>query len=724
MQEQTPQESTSTQSARTGTPGRAVCTWTDEDIAIVTLGSADERTVSLTQERLSSLADIVASFSHKKPRGLVILANNREMFTVGADINAIKDVHDPELGASLAKRGQDIFQSIESLPFKTVAAISGPCVGGGCELALACDVRIITDEKSSSIGLPEIKLGILPGFGGTQRLPRLIGLPQALNIILSGKVLKPKQARKCGLVNEIVSFDELKQRAVAVASGKSSAAPVSVKLVDKLLTFTKPGRWLVARNAQKTVQRQTKGMYPAPPTALKAVLLGFDQGLEQGYKYEAQQLGRLIVTPESKNLVRIFFLTEASKAIGRSAKESVAHLHTVVIGAGVMGAGIAGTFAKNDCSVVLKDTTDEALSRGIDHIKRYLGKLSYLNETERSFILNRIEATTKDATNTGNANLVIEAIFENLEVKKQVLGEMASKVPSDAIIATNTSSLSVTEIATAVSNPERVVGMHFFNPVEKMPLVEIVRAAKTSDRTIAVVAALTTKLGKFPIVVDNVPGFLVNRILSPYLNEAGFLLQDGYSIDAIDRAATAFGMPMGPVRLLDEVGLDVAVHVSEVMRAGYGDRMRGPGYAAKLLEQGRKGKKSKAGFYDYAEGRRDAPHPEIRSLLGITAAEKNPSDLKVIEDRLVMSLINEAVKCLDEGVAGNPGPDAANQIDLGTVMGMGFPPFRGGLLHYAQDVGAAMILQTLEKLEKQHGPRFTPAEGIAQRARNGRSLCC
>ncbi|RIL09724.1 MAG: fatty acid oxidation complex subunit alpha FadJ [Proteobacteria bacterium] len=690
-------------------------------LALLSLGNAEEKLVTLTMQRMDGLAAALEEARKAKPAGLIITGPAPEMFTAGADLNLIRDVTDPQLAEQLARKGQEIFGQIEKLPCMTVAAISGPCVGGGCEMVLACRHRIITDHPASVIGLPEIKLGILPGFGGTQRLPRLVGLPRALDIILAGKTLRPKQALSAGLVDEICSVHKLRERAEAIASGKSRLRSRRLKLLDRVFTHTGLGRSFVKRKAAQSIAKETKGLYPAPPSALAAAVLGLEQGMEIGLKFEARELGRLIVTPESKALVRIFFLTEASKAIGKSAKKAVEQLQTVVIGAGIMGAGIAGALAKSECQVVLKDTSEEALARGLNHIKSYLAKLKYLSETERSFILNRIETTTQDSPKIGSADFAIEAIFEDLQIKQKVLAELGRVLPQHTIIATNTSSLSVSEIAQGLPNPERVIGMHFFNPVEKMPLVEIIRGENTGDKAVAVVAALVTKLGKFPIVVANVPGFLVNRILAPYLTEAAYLLADGYSISAIDDAALKFGMPMGPLRLLDEVGLDVASHVSEVMVKGYGKRMQGPQFTKILESKGRKGRKSGGGFYDFNE-REFSPCPDIRAILGIEKPEVRESGGSEIADRMILQLVNEAVRCLDEGVAGAPGPEAASQIDLGSVMGMGFPPFHGGILSYSEKRGLKEIAGRLEELEKNFGARFAPARGITIRAKTGGRL--
>ncbi|MCB0318351.1 MAG: enoyl-CoA hydratase/isomerase family protein [Bdellovibrionales bacterium] len=704
----------------TKSEGKTNLKFLESGVAVIFLGEENESVVTLTGNRLKSLAVHLKQLSEKPPKGLIITGPKKGMFTVGADINLIKNVTDAKIGESLAKQGQDVFAIIEKLPCTTVAAISGPCVGGGCELALACDYRIITDEKNSLIGLPEIKLGILPGFGGTQRLPRLIGLPKALDIILAGKTKRSKQAYEIGLCNEVVRFEQLMVRADAIAAGTVKMKKPRVSLVDKILSNFAFTRNFVKSKAETTVAKTTKGFYPAPPAALAAIMLGLEKGTQEGYPFEAKELGKLIVSPESKSLIRIFFLTEGSKSIGKTAKKAIEHVHSVVVGAGAMGAGIAGVLAKNECSVILKDTSDASLERGMNQIRSYLNSISYLDHQSKSFILNRIEATTKDSKNLGNSNIAIEAIFEDMNVKKQVLGDLAALMPEDAIIASNTSSLSISEIADSIPNPARVIGMHFFNPVEKMPLVEIVMGNKTTDKTIAIVGALSSKLGKFPIVVKDVPGFLVNRTLTPYLNEALRLLEEGYSIKDIDSAASRFGMPMGPIRLLDEVGLDVATHVSAIMLAGYGERMKAPELSKKLLALGRKGRKSGKGFYDFSD-KKPVPAADISEVLGITKT-KDLADLSDIQDRLILSLINEAVRCLDEGVAGAPGKEAANQIDLGTVMGMGFPPFRGGVLNYAEGLGASKIKQSLDELAKKYGKQFEATEGIISRAKSGKGF--
>jgi 3-hydroxyacyl-CoA dehydrogenase/enoyl-CoA hydratase/3-hydroxybutyryl-CoA epimerase len=689
-----------------------------EGHATLFLAPEQASVVTFNAQRMASLDSCLAQLEQDPPRSLVIRGPNLKMFSVGADINAIRSITDEQQAFELARQGQKVFARIEALPCRTVAAISGPCVGGGCELVLACDLRIATDASQTKVGLPETKLGIVPGFGGTQRMTRLLGLPTALDIILAGKTLPATLALKVGLVDSVVVAEELYSEAHAVATGKTKLVPKPLSLMHKLLSFTAAGRFFVRRSTAQSIKKKSGGHYPALFSALECCLLGAQNKGESGYEYEARELARCLVTPESKALVNLYFLTEASKNIGKSAAREANALHTLVIGAGTMGAGIAGELAKNKSQVILRDTSEQALQKAVSGIRSALERKKGMSEQERRLVLNRLETTTIDSPNLGNCQLVIEAIVEDLEIKKKVLSVNSKKLPSDAIIASNTSSLSITKLAAGLEDPGRVVGMHFFNPVDRMPLVEIVRGSETTNRTTALIAAITTRIGKFPIVVEDVPGFLVNRILSPYLQEAAYLLQDGYRIEDVDRCAKRFGMPMGPVRLLDEVGLDVGVHVAKILTDGYGERMRGPDLLSPLVAAGRLGKKSGGGFYDFADGQENVS-PKAVALLSLKQDRGPDND---IQQRLIMRLMNEAVQSHDEGVAGKPGKEAADQIDLGTVMGIGFPPFRGGILYYADSLGAPSILSTLRELEKKCGTRFAPWSGIVKRAEAGKGF--
>lgn len=689
-------------------PNTVVLTFSDDrKIATITLGSSDERAITLTPVRLQSFKDALVQVKTAAVIGLVIKSPSVESFCVGADISLIQSVTEPDKGAALAAEGQGAYDMLEDLPCVTVAAIGGPCVGGGCEMVLACDYRIITDSKSSSIGLPETKLGILPGFGGTYRMPRVVGLPKALDIILAGKTLRAQQAYKASLVDEVVTSENLVARAEEIARGGNFPKRNKVPLIDRILSSNPIGRGIVRSQAKKALLKQTKGFYPAPLRALDVTVAGLGRRRVRGLDIEAQELGKLIVTPESKSLVHLFFLTEAAKSLGKSARKEISELHGLVIGAGTMGAGIAGALAKSNHQVIVKDTSDASLQRGKDHTAKELSKLRYLSSLERAAIGNRIDWLQFPSPTMSRTGIVIEAVFEDMNLKRRIFADIAPRVRPDAIIATNTSSLSVTEMATAVENPERFIGMHFFNPVEKMPLVEIIRGERTSEATIAKVAALTTEIGKFPIVVRDVPGFLINRILIPYLNEAVYLLLEGHSIEAIDKAALAFGMPMGPIRLLDEVGLDVAAHVSKVMVNGYGERMGVPDFAERMVALDRKGRKNSKGFYEY-KGRESAPWSEVSRALNLPSAPQTSLSQQEITERLIFHLVNEAMKCLNEGVAGDDRELAKKQIDLGTVMGIGFPPFRGGVIYYAEKLGLEDIRAKLTTLASKHGARYAP----------------
>ncbi len=684
-------------------------------IGLIRLGTPDEKVIILSRARLEELEKTLITIAKDLPKGLIIAGNSESMFSAGADINVIQAIADADEGEALAKKGQDVFNLIENLPIKTVAAISGPCVGGACELAISCSYRIISDNDKSSIGLPEVKIGILPGFGGTQRLPRLIGLTESLKIILSGNVLRAWKAKKVGLVDAVVPYKDLISKAESLLNN-NEPTPARMSLKDQLITKISFLRNIVANIARKDLLKKTNGHYPAPLKALECVLYGLAEGQVKGLIFEARSLGELIVTPECKALTNLFFLSENAKGIGKSAKEHIKNLNTLVIGSGIMGAGIAGELARNDYPVILKDTKPEAVAAGLETIKKNLSYRQSLTEQDQIKIIQKVKAVTEYTNDIASVNFVVEAIFENLELKSKILEDVSELIDPEAIIASNTSSLSISKIAHKITNPERVVGMHFFNPVPQLPLVEIIRGEHTSDQTICLVAALATKIGKFPIVVADVPGFLVNRILTTYLNEAAFLLQEGYAIEDIDQAALNFGLPMGPIRLLDQIGLDVASHVCKTMINGYGKRMIAPNHIEKMLLINRLGKKNSFGFYNY-QNKKPTIDPKVYEILEIK--NKKSADLQQIQDRLILSLINEAVLCLDEGVAGIPGRDAARQIDLGTVMGTGFPAFRGGVIYYANNVGPAKLVHMMQTLERQIDARFRPVTGILTRAEKG-----
>ncbi|HMO16954.1 MAG TPA: 3-hydroxyacyl-CoA dehydrogenase NAD-binding domain-containing protein [Oligoflexia bacterium] len=707
-----------------------------DNIAILSLGSSSERAIILNHERVSALSSILTDLSYNinkndpnnKPlTGLIITSPATVNFCVGADINVIKNVSDPEQGAKLASEGQAIFQKIENLPIPVIAAIHGHCVGGGCELALACDYRIMTDHPSSKIGLPETKLGILPGFGGTQRLPALIGLPRALDIILSGKVVPAKKAKSIGLIDAVIPFNEdiskalIEKAKTFISLGKRNSVTSNKKksggtlsIVDRFLTYTKVGRYLCEKQARKDSFKTTKGKYPAIPKAITSCLNSFRMPKEAAYRREAEYLGELITTPESKALVHIYFLTENVSKLGKQETEtSISSL--ALIGAGIMGKGIAAVSTKAGIKVRIFDLAKTAREGLLSHVKSYLSKSRSVSELERESLLSNLTLLEK-VEDIPSSDLYIEAAVENLEVKKNLFNELAKNAHTESILASNTSSLSLKDIFENIPHPERTIGVHFFNPVEKMPLVELIRTKDTSNKTLIRSASFVSRLGKYPVVAEDVPGFLVNRILSPFLAEAAALIKEGAGFMQVEKASVNFGFPMGPFRLLDEVGLDVAYKVEEILTTAYGERMKGGNFLAQMNQRKLTGKKGGEGFYIF-EGKSFNPNSNLLGELQINLTG-NKISIDEIITRLTLSMINEAVRSFDEGVAGIPSREAAEQIDLASIMGFGFPPFRGGILYYARAAGFENILKSLKKLEHK-GPRFIPADSLKMKFLKG-----
>ncbi len=607
-------------------PQGAVLLEIDGPVAIIRLGGAEERAVVLTEQRMETLAEAIHAVSENENlKGLVIIGSESGGFCAGADINLIERVTSIEIGTELARRGQEVFAMISQLKLPTVAAIHGACVGGGCELALACQYRILLSASSTRIGLPEIKLGIIPGFGGTQRMTATVGVRKAIELILKGRLIGAKEAIGCGLANESVegSYRELEVAAKRIAAGERILQPKQQSFVDRAITLTKFGSDLFKGRVSAAVQKETKGFYPAPKRAIEAIFAGLQSSPVEGYEVEARALGELIISKESKALVHVFKATDGAGKIGRKAAGEISKMPVEVLGAGVMGSGIASQFLLKGSPVSVRDTDQAALTKAKAHITKVVEDRRGMGEEEKRKILSKL--TCVDSSNDGESNgqspvqqdiLFIEAIVEDLGIKKKVFESNARRVSEGSILASNTSSLSVSDISATIPKPERVVGMHFFNPAEKMPLVEIVRGKETDERTIVRTAALASYIGKYPIIVEDRAGFVVNRILCPYLIEATTLVAEGLDFNVIDRIAEEFGMPMGPIRLLDEIGLDVAAKVVGILSDAFGSRMAGPDYAMRFVAAKRFGKKSGAGFYRY-ENSKPIADSEARKLLGL-----------------------------------------------------------------------------------------------------------
>lgn len=715
---------TTTKNDRSATPaatdparGLALCTVDADGVALLRLGSADEAMVTLTRERLESLDAILQQLAgDARVRGVLLTGPGPGMFCAGADVGLIQSITRVEDGEAAAVRGRSIFQRLRQLKVPVVAAIEGPCLGGGLELALFCDVRVASDHAATQIGLPEVKLGILPGFGGTQNLSRLVGLPKALDLILNGKLLRGKQALKQGVVDRLVPSAKLLRAAREELDKLLAAGRKAKKRQLRGAAFwlsRTPLRALAVRAAEKALRQGQARFYPAPRAALQCCVDAFTKTEDRGFAAEAKALGEMIVTPVSKGLVHLFFLTERSKRLGK--QDGARDLQrALVVGGGVMGAGIAGQLAEKGLRVRLCDVDLAPLARAKGRLQQELKKRlkrGHLAPHEATAIQDRLAVGT-DWGQLGDTDLWLEAVVEDLSVKQKLMAEAVARgLPATAVLATNTSSLSVTAMASKLPKPGRVVGIHFFNPPEKMPLVEVIRGRDTDDATVATACRLAVRLGKFPVVTADTAGFLVNRCLAPYLNEAARLLLEGTSAEAIDQAMLDFGMPMGPCRLIDEVGFDVAAKVSAVMQAAFPQRMVPCELFAAMVAAKALGQKTGGGIYG-KDGKSPGPgRAVVAQLMQQRGVPPRTASRTELVQRLIYPLVDEAYRCLDEGIVQDE-----RDLDLGLVMGIGFPPFTGGITQFARREGLANITAALDELARAMAPRFQPADGLRRRA--------
>lgn len=684
-----------------------------------------EKVNKFTAAVMDELDGLIAGFERRDDlKTIVITSGKPDMFIAGADISEIKGLTTVAQALTKAKRGQDVFERLARLAavkkIPIVAVIDGPCLGGGMELALACTHRVVTDADKTKLGLPEVTLGIIPGWGGTQRLPRLIGLPAALDLILSGRQIAGAKAFKMGLADACMARAFLADDLPRFLARLTTL--VRTPLARSIRMMAAPGmRSLVLRAARKEVMRKTHGLMPAPLGALEVLGRTCGTSLAHGLHVEAEIFSQLAVTPACHNLVDAFFANEDVKKSGGRPAHPVAAAG--VLGAGIMGGGIAWAFAAAGIPVRMKDLKWEAVAKGLQQAATYdaaLMKLRKLTPGEHSLRMHRI-AGTLDFTAFERLDLVVEAVVEDLAIKRSVLAGCEKFIRPDCLLATNTSSLSVADMATALTHPERFVGMHFFNPVNRMPLVEIIAGPGSSPEAVQLAAATARALGKTVVVVRDCPGFLVNRILLPYLNEAARTVEDGAGVAQVERVISDFGMPMGPFTLTDEVGIDVGYKVAKVLNHGYGDRHA----VADLLtcmheELHLKGTKGGRGFFMH-ENHHALLNPEIeQAVLRIQAANHRPahavSDGDIL-DRCLLTMVNESARCIEEGVVAK-----ASHLDLAMLMGTGFPPSRGGPLHYAQSLGLPAVVERLKRLEATHGSRFAPAAILVDHARSGVAL--
>jgi len=681
----------------------------------------------IVMKDLEAALEVVAKDGQLK--GLVVTGRGPLSFAAGADVEAIGSITEPERARELVRMGQAIFSRLEGLaqsqggPLRTVAAVGGPVPGGAFELALSCETIVVADSDKTRIGLPEVKLGILPGWGGTHRLPRRIGVPAATSAILTGRLFRARAAKKLGMVDRLTQPEYLLRIASDLALGreKSRRRPRGWRsfAIDKNPLVAA----VIESSARKKIMKETGGHYPAALKALELVVRAPRVSLRDGFEKEAQAIGELATGEVCKSLVGLFRLSEQAKKLGQLPDGSSAPriARAAVIGGGVMGAGIASVMAEKGVETRLRDLDPAALDNAQRAHHADIGKKRKRRRLAPHLAdaaLDRLEVTT-EPLGFGRCEIVVEAVAETLPIKRAVFGELAGLMADDAILATNTSSLSVTEIADGLPHPERVVGMHFFNPVPKMPLVEVVRGEATSDEVVARTAALALRLGKTPVVVKDVAGFLVNRVLGPYLDEALRMLEEGADPVHVDRLLRAFGMPMGPFELLDEVGLDIASHAADSLEAAYGERMKKSEALAPLLDAGMFGKKTGRGIYTWAAGKRGRlERGELNPLVARPHAPASISDAEIV-DRAVLSMVNEGARCLEEGVVRSPG-----EADLATVFGTGFAPFRGGLVRYADTRGLEDVSRRLQYFASSTPiagrpggtAKFTPAPLLARLA--------
>ncbi|AYH48873.1 fatty acid oxidation complex subunit alpha FadJ [Dickeya fangzhongdai] len=692
-----------------------------DHIGVITVDVPGEKVNTLKAEFAEQMrAVLTQARQHSGLQGLVILSGKPESFIAGADIGMLDACADAAAAQALAETGQETLEAIAHLPFPVVAAIHGACLGGGLELALACDYRLCTPDDSTRLGLPEVQLGLLPGAGGTQRLPRLIGVDRALELILTGRQLRAAQARRLGLVDEVVPHAVLLEAALGfIRRGKRQ--PSSPGWRHRLLMLPYVRRWLFERVRRQT-QAKTQGNYPATARILAVVRRGLEQGRQAGYQAEARAFGRLVASPESVALRRLFFTATALKK-DRGAPVEPGPLRRVgVLGGGLMGGGIAGVTALNGrLPVRIKDIHEQGITLALRNSWQRLSKQverRRITPAEQRRQMSLISGGT-DYRGFERVDVVVEAVFEDLALKQQMVRETEAVTPPHAVFATNTSSLPIHQIAAGASRPEQVIGLHYFSPVDKMPLVEVIPHAGTSEQTLSTTVALAKKQGKTAIVVADKAGFYVNRILAPYLNEAARCLLEGEPVESVDQALVRFGFPVGPFNLLDEVGIDVAMKIVPVLVAELGERFCAPPALEAIARDNRKGRKNGRGFYRYDQSRYErlcglwrrrgkVSDGSLYPLLDVTP--KAHLDPALIAQRCVMMMLNEAVRCLDEGVIRRPGDG-----DIGAVMGIGFPPFLGGPFHYMNQLGIETVVGTLLSLQAQYGDRFAPAEGLLRR---------
>jgi 3-hydroxyacyl-CoA dehydrogenase/enoyl-CoA hydratase/3-hydroxybutyryl-CoA epimerase len=690
----------------------------EQGVTVLTLDLPGQKVNTLGPGMIGEFESLLEDIQKDESvKGVVIRSGKPDNFLAGADIKEFTKIGTAEEGEALSRAGQAIFDKVESSRVPVVAAIHGTCVGGGTELSLACRYRVATDDRKTSIGSPEVMLGLIPGAGGSNRLPRLVGLVKGLDMILTGRGLKAPRALKAGLVDEVcpppILLDVARRAALGLAEGRLKPRRPGISLKQRL------ARPLIFRTARSSVMKKTGGHYPAPLEAIDVVRRATATSLPRGLEIEAKAFGRLLVSEVSRALVSVFFATQEIKKDAGYPEGTTARpvAKLGVLGAGLMGAGIAGAASNVAVPVRMKDASNDALGRGLKSVRDIFEERRRRRSLTRLEVAERMDriSPTRDYTGFGRADLVIEAVFEDLELKRRVLAETEAATAEGCVFASNTSSIPIAEIAKDARRPAQVLGMHFFSPVHRMPLLEVIVTPTTAPQAIATAVAFGRRLGKHVIVVRDGPGFYTTRALSFYMYEAARLLEEGAAVEDVDRAMTAFGFPVGPLALVDEVGIDVAAKIGKVMQRHFGERAEPPSAMAKVLADGRKGRKTKKGFYTYGRGRKRVDETVYALIPGGARRRRVPR--QEIQDRLVFAFLNEAVRCLEDGVLRSP-----RDGDVGAIFGLGFPPFLGGPFHHLDRIGAGGAIRALERLRESHGTRFEPAAMLVDMARQERSF--
>jgi 3-hydroxyacyl-CoA dehydrogenase/enoyl-CoA hydratase/3-hydroxybutyryl-CoA epimerase len=698
----------------------------ERGVATVTIDVEGVPVNVFNEDVVGELRDVLDALERDPPRLVVFRSEKPSGFLAGADVKRIRQIKTEAEARIVLEAGQQLFDRVERLPFPTVAVIHGPCLGGGLEFALSCRFRVARDDAAAKLGLPEVQLGLIPGWGGTQRLPRQVGLRRALGMILEGSTLSAAKAAKVGLVDRAIPADAFDAEVARFVDDRLAGKPVRRRgrgVLGTLLERTAPGRKVVFSIARKRLGRKAR-QYPATEAALRAVEAGQRHGHAAGLAAERDEFAGVLFDPVARNLLGLFSLRERARKLSTWAGDTPARpvQKAAVVGAGTMGAGIAQLLAVNGIPVVLKDINNEIVAAGMKRIEALTDEAAKKGVLSRGEVESALRAITPTSTwePLADADLVIEAVVERIQVKRDVFRELASRLPAGTVLASNTSALSISRIAEDTVDAARVAGLHFFNPVHKMNLVEVVRGRDTDAASVATLAELVRKLGKVPVVVADSPGFLVNRLLFPYLDEAVRMVCEGSFGDEVDRRAERFGMPMGPLELLDQIGLDIAADVAGTFAKLTADPGPTPDRFAAMVKDGALGKKVGRGFYEYVAGHKGEATFWAMKADGAAKPSnrtRDEGDWNATQRRLILPIVNEAAKCLEAGVV-----TGGWVVDLAMVLGTGFAPFRGGPLRFADNLGVARVVGELDELRRLHGIRFEPAPLLRTMAADGRGF--